>query len=83
MASALAGTATSVSVVDIIKVPFQLVLGEKVGSVLQKVTRCLFVGVKGHDLRDRVSLITVIYQIHCTETMTKFYSPFFDKILYK
>lgn len=36
VASALAGTATSVSVVDIIKVPFQLVLGEKVGSVLQK-----------------------------------------------
>ncbi|KAL5017385.1 hypothetical protein ScPMuIL_006974 [Solemya velum] len=31
-----AGTAKSVSVVDIIKVPFQLVLGDKVGSVFQK-----------------------------------------------
>lgn len=38
VASSLAGTAATVSVVDIIKVPFQLVLGEKVGSVLQKVT---------------------------------------------
>ncbi|XP_048743918.2 apoptosis-inducing factor 3-like isoform X1 [Ostrea edulis] len=36
VASSLAGTAATVSVVDIIKVPFQLVLGEKVGSVLQK-----------------------------------------------
>ncbi|XP_078337500.1 apoptosis-inducing factor 3-like isoform X4 [Crassostrea virginica] len=36
VASALAGSAATVSVVDIIKVPFQLVLGEKVGTVLQK-----------------------------------------------
>lgn len=34
-----AGTAKSVSVVDIIKVPFQLVLGDKVGSVFQKVPK--------------------------------------------
>jgi hypothetical protein len=38
VAAALAGSAATVSVVDIIKVPFQLVLGEKVGSVLQKVS---------------------------------------------
>ena len=37
MASFLAEKAKSVSVVDIIKVPFELVLGPKVGSVLQKV----------------------------------------------
>lgn len=36
VAAFLADKAESVSVVDIIKVPFQLVLGEKVGSVLQK-----------------------------------------------
>lgn len=41
VASALAGSAATVSVVDIIKVPFQLVLGEKVGTVLQKVTLLL------------------------------------------
>ena len=33
----LAEGAESVNVVDLIKVPFQLVLGEKVGKVLQKV----------------------------------------------
>lgn len=37
VAASLADKAESVSVVDIIKVPFQLVLGDKVGSVLQKV----------------------------------------------
>ncbi|CAC5382001.1 unnamed protein product [Mytilus coruscus] len=36
VAAFLADKAESVFVVDIIKVPFQLVLGEKVGSVLQK-----------------------------------------------
>ena len=36
VAAFLADKAESLSVVDIIKVPFQLVLGEKVGSVLQK-----------------------------------------------
>jgi hypothetical protein len=38
VAAFLADKAESLSVVDIIKVPFQLVLGEKVGSVLQKVS---------------------------------------------
>lgn len=37
VAAYLADKATSVSVVDIIKVPFQLALGDKVGAVLQKV----------------------------------------------
>lgn len=37
MAAYLADKAKSLSVVDIIKVPFQLALGEKVGGVLQKV----------------------------------------------
>ncbi|XP_063396427.1 apoptosis-inducing factor 3-like isoform X1 [Mytilus trossulus] len=36
VAAFLADKAESVSVVDIIKVPFQMVLGDKVGSVLQK-----------------------------------------------
>lgn len=35
--SCLAEKAKSVSVVDLIKVPFQLALGQQVGSVLQKV----------------------------------------------
>ena len=38
MTSFLADKALSVSVVDLIKVPFQLVLGEKVGSGFRKVT---------------------------------------------
>ena len=37
VAAYLADKAKSLSVVDIIKVPFQLALGEKVGGVLQKV----------------------------------------------
>jgi len=37
VAAFLADIAKSVSVVDIIKVPFQLALGDKVGAVLQKV----------------------------------------------
>ena len=37
VASFLAEKAKSVSVVDIIKVPFELVLGAKVGVALQKV----------------------------------------------
>jgi len=37
VAAFLADKAKSVSVVDIIKVPFQLALGDKVGAVLQKV----------------------------------------------
>lgn len=37
VAAFLADKAESISVIDMIKVPFQLVLGEKVGLVLQKV----------------------------------------------
>lgn len=37
VAAYLADKAKSVSVVDIIKVPFQLALGDRVGAVLQKV----------------------------------------------
>lgn len=37
VAAFLADKAKSLSVVDIIKVPFQLALGDKVGAVLQKV----------------------------------------------
>jgi hypothetical protein len=37
VAAYLADKAKTLSVVDIIKVPFQLALGEKVGGVLQKV----------------------------------------------
>ena len=37
VASFLAEKAKSVSVIDIIKVPFELVLGTKVGMMLQKV----------------------------------------------
>ena len=37
MTSCVAEAAQSVSVVDLIKVPFQLVLGSQVGQVLQKV----------------------------------------------
>ena len=49
VASFLADKAKSVSVVDIIKVPFELVLGAKIGTVLQKVlfietNRVVFLG---------------------------------------
>ena len=41
VAAALAEKAGSVSVVDLVKMPFQLTLGEQLGTFMQKVRNCL------------------------------------------
>lgn len=46
VASSLASQAASVTVVDIIALPFQTVLGDKVGTALQKVVQQSFLSLE-------------------------------------